>query len=134
TVTVTPAAGQTGTATITVSVSDGALSASTPFVLTVNPVNTAPTISAIANQTTVMGTATGAIGFTVGDAETAAGSLVVSGSSSNTTLVPNGNIALRGALPIWTVTVTPAAGQTGTATITVSVSDGALSASTPFVL
>ena len=45
--------------------------------------NTAPTISTIAAQVTNEDTATGAIGFTVGDAETAAGSLTVSGSSNN---------------------------------------------------
>ncbi len=39
------------------------------------PVNTAPTISAIGTQTITEDTATAAIGFTVGDAETAAGSL-----------------------------------------------------------
>ena len=51
------------------------------FVLTVNAVNDAPTITNIADQTTTVGTATGPIGFTVGDVETAAGSLTVSGSS-----------------------------------------------------
>src|SRR5262249_61831340 len=57
--------------------------------------NTAPTISAIAAQTTVTGTATGAIAFTVGDAETAAGSLMVRGGSSTAEVLPNGNIVFR---------------------------------------
>ena len=64
------------------------------------------------------------IAFTVGDAETAAGSLTVSGSSSNPTLVPNANIVFGGSGANRTVTVTPAANQNGTATITVTVSDG----------
>jgi hypothetical protein len=42
-VTVTPAAGQSGTATITVTVSDGALTASDTFVLTVTPASGTPT-------------------------------------------------------------------------------------------
>ena len=134
TVTITPAANQNGTATITVTVSDGQLSTPTSFQLTVNATNTAPTITAIANQVTNEDTATGAIGFTVGDVETAVGSLTVSGSSSNTTLVPNGNIVFGGSGANRTVTVTPAANQNGTATITVTVSDGQLSTPTSFQL
>jgi hypothetical protein len=134
TVTVTPVAGQTGTSTITVTVSDGSLTASDTFLLTVTGVNTPPTISTIADLTVNEDTATGPIAFTVGDAETAAGSLTVSGTSSNPTLVPNANIAFGGSGANRTVTVTPAANQSGTATITVTVSDGALTASDPFVL
>jgi hypothetical protein len=133
TVTVTPASGQSGTATITVTVSDGSLSASDTFVLTVNA-NTAPTISDIAAQSITAGNNTGALAFTVGDAQTAAGSLSVSGSISNTTLVPNANIVFGGSGANRTVTVTPASGQSGTATITVTVSDGSLSTSDTFVL
>ena len=134
TVTVTPAANQTGSATITVTVSDGANTASDTFVLTVVAANTPPTISNISDQTINQNTSTGAIAFTVGDAETAPGSLTVSGSSDNTTLVPNGNIVFGGSGANRTVTVTPAANQTGSATITVTVSDGANTASDSFVL
>ena len=102
------------------------MTASDTFVLTVNAVNDAPTITAIADQTINEDTATGALAFTVGDAETAAASLTVSGSSSNPTLVPNANIVFGGSGANRTVTVTPAANQTGTATITVTVSDGSL--------
>jgi hypothetical protein len=134
TVTVAPAANQTGTATITVTVSDGQLSTSPSFLLTVTAVNDQPTITSIANQVTTVGAAVGPINFTVDDAETAAGSLTVSGSSSNSTLVPNANIVFGGTGANRTVTVTPAADQTGMATITVTVSDGALTASRSFVV
>ena len=134
TMTVTPAANQSGTATITVTVSDGALTASDTFVLTVNAVNTAPTISNIADQTIPQDTATGAISFTVGDAETAAGSLTVTGTSNNPALVPNGNIVFGGSGAARTVTMTPTAGQSGTATITVTVSDSALTANDTLLL
>ncbi len=100
----------------------------------INASNTAPTISAIANQTIPANGNTGAIAFTVGDLESPAGVLVVSASSSNTVLVPDANIALAGAGASRTVTVTPAINQVGTATITVTVSDGSLSASTAFIL
>jgi len=96
--------------------------------------NSAPTISDIAAQTITAGNNTGAIAFTIGDAQTAAGSLSVSGSSSNTTLVPNANIVFGGSGADRTVTVTPASSQTGTATITVTVSDGSLSASDTLLL
>jgi glucose/arabinose dehydrogenase len=134
TVTVTPAANQNGTATITVTVSDGLATASTSFALTVNAVNDAPTITSIANQTTTVGVAVGPLNFTVGDVETAAASLTVSGGSSNPTLVPVANIGFGGSGASRTVTVTPAAGQTGGATITVTVSDGQLTTSTSFAL
>ena len=68
--TVTPVADQSGTATITVTVSDGAKPASDPL-LTV-AVNTPPTISNISDQT-IRTKSTGALTFTVGDAETAPG-------------------------------------------------------------
>ncbi|MCK6472077.1 MAG: Ig-like domain-containing protein [Planctomycetes bacterium] len=96
--------------------------------------NTPPTISNIADQTTSEDTAKSNIAFTVGDAETAAGSLAVSGSSGNTMLVPNTNITFGGSGANRTVTVMPAANQNGTATITVTVSDGIQSASDSFVL
>ena len=124
TVTVTPASNQSGTTTITVTVTDAnGGSSSDTFVLTVNPINDNPTISDIANQSTNEDTATSAIAFTVGDAETAAGSLTVSGGSSNTTLVPNTNIVFGGSGANRTVTATPVSNQSGTTTITVTVTD-----------
>jgi hypothetical protein len=135
TVTISPAAGQTGTATVTVTVSDGALTANGSFTVTVNPPpNTAPTISTIASQTITSGLSTNAIGFTVADAETAPGSLTVSGTSSDTALVPNTGILFGGSGANRTVTLTTSANQTGTAAITVTVSDGAASASTVFTV
>jgi hypothetical protein len=86
--------------------------------------NTNPTISDITDQTITQDTSTGALTFTVGDAETDAASLNVSGTSDNQTLVPDTNITFGGSGASRTVTVAPAAGQTGTATITVTVDDG----------
>src|SRR5438093_307400 len=101
---------------------------------TVPSANTAPTILNIANQTITQNTATPAIPFTVGDGQTSAGSLNVTGASSNPTLVPAANIVFGGSGANRTVTVTPALNQSGTATITVTVSDGTLTASDSFVL
>jgi hypothetical protein len=96
------------------------------------PVNTAPSVSAIANQTITAGGSTGPVPFTVGDLETASASLVLTSTSSNPQLVPVSNILLGGYLSNRTVTVTGVAGQTGAAIITVLVSDGQLSASSLF--
>ncbi|MDQ3881003.1 MAG: hypothetical protein M3295_08020, partial [Chloroflexota bacterium] len=75
----------------------------------VAPTNTAPTISDIPNQTIDEDGTTGALSFTIGDPDTAISALTVSGSSSNTTLVPNANISFGGSGANRTVTVTPAA-------------------------
>ncbi len=96
--------------------------------------NTPPTIGGVANQTVAMNTPTSAIAVTIGDTETAAASLTMSGSSSNTTLVPNANITFGGSSANRTVTVTPAQSQTGSATITVGVSDGSTTTNTTFTL
>ena len=132
-----PAANGNGTATITVTANDGqtqnATSART-FTITVNAVNDVPTISNVADQMTAGGTAVGPLAVTIGDVETAAASLSLSRTSSNPVLVPLGNIVFGGAGAARTVKVTPAAGQSGSATITLTVSDGSLTASDTFVL
>jgi hypothetical protein len=92
--------------------------------VTVVPVNTNPTISDITDKSTTMGVALVDIPFTVGDAETPAGSLTLSAASTNTTLIPVANVTFGGSGANRTVTVTPAAGQSGSSTITVTVSDG----------
>lgn len=96
--------------------------------------NTAPLISGIPNQTLPVGTSTPALAFTVQDAETPATSLVVTATSSNPTLVPSSAIVLGGSGTNRTVTITPAAGQTGTTTIALTVCDPSLCATTTFVV
>ena len=93
-----------------------------------------PTISGIPDQSTPVNTATSAIPFTIGDQETAAASLTLSAASSNPTLVPTANVYFGGSASNRTVVVVPAADQTGTATITVTVSDAVGSASTSFLV
>jgi hypothetical protein len=131
---ITPATNQSGVSLITITVSDGAATRSTNFLLTVNPINDPPTITGIANQTIAEDSATAALAFTVGDLETAAGSLIVTGASSNQGLVPNSNIAFGGSGASRNVTITPAPDQFGSTTITLTVSDGAATTSTNFLL
>jgi CSLREA domain-containing protein len=134
TLTATSLLNQFGAATITLTTSDGNISSSIEFVLTVTPVNDLPTITAISPQSIDEDTATNALAFTVADVETAAGSLVVTGSSSDTTVVPNGNVTLGGSDGSRTVVVAPAANQFGESTITISASDGTASTSTSFLV
>jgi len=96
--------------------------------------NSAPTITIISNRTINEDGNSGAIGFTVADGETSAGSLSLTASSGNPALVPTGNIVFGGSGGSRTVTVTPAGNASGSALITVTVSDGALSASQQFTL
>ncbi len=60
--------------------------------------------------------------------------LTVTASSSNPSLVPNANIVVGGSGVSRTVTVTPVANQTGTATITVTGGDGFSTASDTFAV
>ena len=97
-------------------------------------VNSPPTISTITNVTTNENTFAGPIAFTITDAETAASLLALSGTSSNTNLLPNANIVFGGSASNRTVTLTPAANQFGASIITISVSDGLTNTSTAFTL
>ena len=96
--------------------------------------NTPPTISNIPDQTGFLGEAIGPIGFAVGDAQLAPFNLQLSASSSNPTVVPTSNIAFGGSGSNRTITLTPAGSQNGTSTITVTVTDGPLSASDTFLV
>ena len=133
TLVVTPAANQFGAATITITVSDGALTASRSFTLTVSSVNDAPTIGAISAVVTAEDTPL-AVSVTVGDVDTPLASLVLQASSSNPTLVPVSGVVFSGNGATRTATITPAADQSGTATIYFAVNDGAASTPTSFSL
>jgi hypothetical protein len=130
----TPVSAASGTATLTVSVNDGATSSNVvtrTFIVTVNRL---PVISPIADQMIVMGTPATPISFTISDAETAAGSLVLSATSANQALVRNADIVFGGTGTSRSVTITPMTNQTGFVEITIAVSDGTGNASSTFGL
>jgi hypothetical protein len=111
------------------------LSATTSFTVNVQGgvINTPPTISSITDVITQKNTPTSVIPFSVDDKETAKGFLVVTAESSNPTLIPVLNIFFGGSAGSRTVFITPGVDQTGTATITLTVTDGGgLTASTSF--
>jgi hypothetical protein len=89
--------------------------------VTITAINAPPAISNIADQTIAFNSTTGPIAFTIVDERV--GTVTLSGSSSNTTLVPTANIVFGGSGAARTVTVIPALGQFGSATITVTATD-----------
>jgi hypothetical protein len=90
-----------------------------------------PTVSDVQNQSVVSGFSTAAIPFTVGPVGAA---LTVSATSSDPVLVPAANIVLGGSGESRTVTIKAAANESGPVTITLSVTDGKLTATDTFVL
>jgi len=125
----------TGTATISVAVEDEDGNVQTgSFELTVNPVNDAPTVGAVSNQTINEDGSTGPVPVTISDIDTDIASLTLSASSDNPAVLPDGNLAVEGTGTDRTVTATPLPDSSGTATVTLSVSDGDLSATTSFTI
>lgn len=125
----TPVALMAGTATITVTVNDGAASNNTfsrTFTVTVSPVNQPPTLNALANLTinenataqtvNLSGISTGA----TNESQT----LTVTATSSSTSVVPNPTVTYSSPNATGTLSFTPVANAFGSATITVTVNDG----------
>lgn len=127
TATVTPALNQSGTSTITITVTDSEGAATNRvFTVTVNPLNDAPTVTPIASpQVIAEDSATADLPFTIGDVDHPLSALTVAGNSSNLPLVPIANISFGGSGADRTVRVIPVTNQVGSATITVTVNDGA---------
>ena len=97
------------------------------------PVNQAPQIAAIADQTIAANGTSAAIAFSVSDENPAA--LAVSVTSDRQQVVPDGGIQLAGTGTDRSITVTPVVDTTGDAFITIVATDSAgLSASTSFLL
>ncbi len=70
----------------------------------------------------------------LGDAETGPQHLTLAASSSNPTLIPNASVGLAGTGASRTAAVSPTANQLGSATITLTVNDGTLPASSTFTV
>ena len=100
----------------------------------IHPLFNDPNIRAHPDQTTPVGQQTPALAFRVADADTPASALTLTGSSTIKTLVPDANITFAGSDGNRTVTVRPAAGQSGITDIRITVSDGVLSTYSEFSL
>jgi VCBS repeat-containing protein len=123
--TYTPTANYNGPDTFTYRASDGNLASNLATVtISVTAVNDPPTVTVAAGGTCGTDDHSGTIKLTVGDVESDATTLTLSASSDNQTLVRNGNLVLGGSGATRMLTVTSVAGRSGTATVTVRVSDG----------
>ena len=134
----TPVADQFGTATITVTVTDGGLDndLATPgdngvinrtVVVKAETVNDEPTLDALSEVTINEDDSEQTInlaGITAGGGETQV--LSVTATSDNTGLIPDPTVDFDGQSSTATLKFTPVADQSGTATITVTVEDGGL--------
>jgi hypothetical protein len=105
------------------------------FTIAVTNTNDAPTISDVPPQSTDEDTTLAGVNVVINDVDSSlsCGSSLVA-SSSNSALVPVSNISFSGSAPNCTATLIPAPNANGTATITLTVSDGSLSAQDSFLL
>ena len=134
TVTITPMSNQFGSATITLTVSDGMLTASDTFIVTVTSSNDLPSITTLSDQTIPLNSSTSSQLFSVDDLETPVTALTITRGSSNLALVPLSSINISGTGIYRTVTVTPATDKVGSAIITLGAQDSGTTTSTSFVV
>jgi VCBS repeat-containing protein len=131
----TPAADFAGSDSFSYRASDGTVSSSPATVtITVTPVNDAPRVVVAPGGTCGLDDRSGTINLTVSDVDTPAAALTLSASSNNQALLPNGNIVFAGSGASRTLTATTVAGRTGTANVTVTVSDGQATATVPLTV
>ena len=120
TLTLNPKLNWSGSATITAKVTDGDdLSATRTFTLTTSAVNDTPVLTSISDQTTAEDTAKI---VTLSGSDVEGDSLTYSATSDESNVTPS----ISGA----TLTLTPAANWSGTATISAKVNDGTIDSAT----
>ena len=134
TLTITPVADANGTAVVTVTVTNGPVddpntsAFDQTFNVTINPTNDAPTVDAIEDVNGQEDTAV-VVAAAVADIDSDVASLVVTATTDNAELFgAEGGVTVDGS----TVTLTPAANASGSAVVTVTVSDGELESATSF--
>jgi hypothetical protein len=132
TLVITPAPNQSGRALLQLQATDGSIVVTQSFSVTVNSINDAPTISRIADQTILQTALLTTIPFSIGDIETPAASLIVTVTNSNPTLLPEQSMIVSGKGATRVLTIQPPAGKSGSATLTVTVSDGVAASSQQF--
>ncbi len=124
----TPTLNYHGTDRFTYWANDGQAASNVATVtITVTPVNDAPTVAAGAQcRSDTRGLFTLPLAYV----DSPVGSVKLSASSSNPSLVPTKNVVVGGTGANRIVTITMVSGKTGTATVTLTVSDGQASSTT----
>jgi endo-1,4-beta-xylanase len=97
------------------------------------PVACTPVISSVQDQSIAINTALPPR-LVIAEDDFAQGSLTLTATSSNSTLLPNTAISLEGESPYYTLAATPAVDQVGTSTITLTADDGTTTSTETFVL
>jgi large repetitive protein len=119
---------ETTSDSFTYKASDGGLDSNVATVnITVTPVNDAPTVKVAAGGACGTNDRSGQINLTVENPDGPEGSLTLSAASRtrDQALLPNQNLVpVHTTAPTWTLSATALSGMTGTARITVTVSDG----------
>ncbi|TVT50032.1 MAG: DUF4347 domain-containing protein [Denitromonas halophila] len=124
--TFTPATDWSGAVTFSFVVDDGTDRSPNTATLLITPVNDAPTVTPPAAQTITTGGGFEPLAFTIGDAESAPGTLIVTARSSNPAVLPDSAIVLSGSGATRSISITPGhPGGSGVAQIILEVSDGA---------
>jgi len=114
-----------GTTTFTYTVSDGNGETDTATVtVTVTAVNDAPTLTQSGGACLSDTSASGRLDFTVNDVDSPLSGLTLTATSGNTALIPDSNLKSGGSGANRTLTLSAVPKRSGTADVTVRVSDG----------
>jgi VCBS repeat-containing protein len=114
-----------GSDSFTYRASDGSLESNPATVkITVTARNDAPTVKVAAGGTCGNDERSGTVKLTVADVESPAAKLTLSAASSNPALVSTSNVKFAGSGAARTMTVSATSGRSGTAILTVTVTDG----------
>ncbi|MET0829745.1 MAG: Ig-like domain-containing protein [Microbacterium sp.] len=133
--TYTPAADFAGSDSFTYQASDGSLPSNTATVtITVTAVDDAPTVSVAPGGSCAANDRSGTLNLTVADVDDPVAGLTLSATSSNQVLVTNGDLVFGGAGANRNLSATTVSGKTGTAVVTVVVSDGQATSSVPITI
>ena len=128
TITLTPAPNASGEATVTFTLSDGTHQSTSTLLLTVTPVDDAPTLSVVATASTPEDTPA-ALSVTVDDVDDDPATLQVSASASSAALVDASGLQWSGSGSSRTLTVSPVAHAHGSTQLTLEVADSSQSSS-----
>jgi hypothetical protein len=131
TLTLTPALGVAGSATVTLTASDGSATATDTVGLFVGT-NTAPTISAVSNFNITDGATIPPFVVTLSDVHTPVENLTFTVSSSNAQILPTSRIFVTGTGATRTITLLPIPSETGNVSVSLQASDGSLTGTSGF--
>lgn len=121
---VEPIANAFGTNSVTLIAADNSgFTATNTFIVEVAAVNDAPTLGIVEKQVTRAGQPIGPISFTVNDVDDSTTALLVTASSNNPKLLPQGSLVLSGSGLFRSLLIFPAGSQAGVADITLTVTD-----------